>query len=57
MKMLSDLGSWASIIGLVISFGVGFGVCKLTIKKNKQENKNSSIVNKGTVNQTNNSSQ
>ncbi len=55
--MLSDLGSLASIIGLVISFLVGFGVCRFTIKKNNQENKNSSIINKGTVNQTNSNSQ
>jgi hypothetical protein len=55
--MLSDLGSWASIIGLILAFGAGFGICTITIKKNNQENKNSSIINKGTVNQTNSSSQ
>ena len=31
--MLSDLGSWASIIGLLLSFGTGFGICKLISKK------------------------
>ena len=55
--MLSDLGSWASIIGFILSFGAGIGVCKFTMKKNSQKNKNSSIINKGTVNQTNSSSQ
>jgi len=62
--MLSDIGSWASIIGLFLSFGTGFGLCKIiSIKNNNhnkdsnQENQNSSIINKGTVNQTNSSSQ
>lgn len=55
--MLSDLGSWASIIGLILSFGTGFVMCKFTSKKNNQENKNSSLINKGTVNQTNSSNQ
>ena len=56
--MLSDLGSWASIIGLVVaSFGAGFGVCKFTMKKNIQENKNSSFIHKGDNNQSNTNSQ
>jgi len=55
--MLSDLGSWASIIGLLLSFGAGFGVCKITMKKNNQENKNSSLFHKGTNNQSNTSNQ
>jgi len=57
--MLSDLGSWASIIGLLLSFGAGFGLCKITIKnkKNNQENKNSSLFHKGTNNQSNTSNQ
>jgi len=57
MKMLSDIGSWASIIGLILSFGAGFMVCKLTIKNNKQVNKNSSIFHVGDTTQKNNSKQ
>jgi F0F1-type ATP synthase assembly protein I len=55
--MLSDLGSWASIIGLLLSFGAGFGVCKITIKKSTQENKNTSFFHKGDNNQNNSNSQ
>lgn len=55
--MLSDIGSWASIIGFVLSFGTGFMVCKLTIKNNKQSNESSSIFHVGDTNQSNNSKQ
>ena len=55
--MLSDIGSWASIIGLLLSFIAGFTVCKLSIKKNSQENKNSSFFQKGDVSQNNSSKQ
>jgi len=37
---LSDIGSWDSIIGLVLSFIVGFGICKITTKNNNQNNSN-----------------
>lgn len=57
IKMLSDIGSWASIIGLLLSFMAGFTVCKLSIKKNSQENKNSSFFQKGDVSQNNSSKQ
>ena len=57
MKMLSDIGSWASIIGLVLSFGAGFMVCKFSIKTNKQSNESSSIFHVGNTNQSNNSKQ
>lgn len=55
--MLSDIGSWASIIGLILSFGAGFGICKITTKKNNQENKSFSLFHKGTTNQSNDSKQ
>lgn len=32
--MLSDIGSWASIISLVIGLIGGFSVCKVTTQKN-----------------------
>ena len=51
--MLSDLGSWASIIGLIISFVLGFSVCRFNMKKNNQENKHSSLFHKGTSTQSN----
>lgn len=37
--MLSDLGSWASIISLVIAFFAGTIVCKLIVKKKFKMNK------------------
>lgn len=37
---LSDIGSWASIIGLILSFLAGFGICKVTTKNNNQSNNN-----------------
>ena len=55
--MLSDIGSWSSIIALILAFIIGFGVCRFTMKKNNQENKNSSMFNKGDVNQSNNNRQ
>ena len=33
---LSDIGSWASIIGFILSFILGVGICRIT-KNNKQE--------------------
>lgn len=58
---LSDLGSWASIIGLVITiFGLFFivkTVYNFFTNKNKQENKVTSIFNSGSISQTNKSNQ
>jgi len=50
--MLSDIGSWASIIGLMISFATGFGVCKFISKKNTQKNSNFSLFQRD-INQKN----
>jgi len=50
--MLSDIGSWASIIGLLLSFGAGFVVCKKNTKKIQQSNKDSSFVKIGDTQQT-----
>ena len=55
---LSDLGSLASILGLILSFIAGFSICKITIKKTSQENKSINIFsNKNTNNQKNNNIQ
>ncbi len=53
---LSDIGSWASIIGFILSFILGVGICRIT-KDNKQVNKFFSIFSIGNVNQSNDSSQ
>jgi len=53
---LSDIGSWASIIGFILSFILGVGICRIT-KNNKQVNKFFSIFSIANVNQNNNSSQ
>ncbi len=50
---LSDFGSWASIISLIIGLIGGFSFAKLTIKYNLQWNKLTSIFNFGTINQKN----
>lgn len=50
--MLSDIGSWASIIGLILSFITGFGVCRVT-KNNKQVNRFFSFLSIGDVTQKN----
>jgi hypothetical protein len=50
---LSDIGSWASIIGLFLSFAAGFGICKITTKKNKQTNEDSSFIKIGDTEQSN----
>jgi len=55
--MLSDLGSLASIIGLIVAFFTGFGVCKFTSKKNIQWNKIFSFIHVGNNNQNNDSKQ
>ena len=54
---LSDIGSWASIIGLVLSFIAGFGICKITTKNNNQKNKFWSFFTLGNTKQENNSNQ
>ncbi len=54
---LSDIGSWASIIGLSLSFFAGFGICKITTKKNQQTNKDSSFIKIGNTEQSNVSNQ
>ena len=54
--MLSDIGSWASIIGLVLSFIAGFGICKITTKNNNQNNSNWSFFQRDN-NQKNGSNQ
>lgn len=56
--MLSDIGSWASILGLVISLFVANKVYKISVsinksKSNKQENKDSSFIKNGDTNQSN----
>lgn len=55
--MLSDIGSLASIIGLILSFVAGFGICKITTKNNNQKNKFWSFFTFGDTKQDNNSSQ
>lgn len=50
--MLSDIGSWASIIGLILSFFAGFGICRVT-KNNKQVNRFFSLFSIGNVTQNN----
>jgi len=54
--MLSDIGSLASIIGLILSFIAGFGICKITTKKNNQNNSNWSLFQRDN-NQKNGSNQ
>lgn len=54
--MLSDIGSWASIIGLIVSFIAGFGICKITTKNNNQNNSNCSFFQRDN-NQKNESNQ
>jgi hypothetical protein len=53
---LSDVGSWASIIGFILSFVLGVSICRIT-KDNKQVNKFFSIFSIGNVNQNNNNNQ
>jgi len=53
---LSDLGSWASILGLIIGLVAGFGICRITIKKTSQENKSINIGSSGNISQKNESS-
>jgi hypothetical protein len=53
---LSDIGSWASIIGFILSFILGVSMCRIT-KNNKLVNKFFSIFSIGNINQSNNSSQ
>lgn len=51
---LSDFGSWASIISLIIGLISGFGIAKLSIKYNLQWNKLFSFINTGNISQQNN---
>lgn len=56
--MLSDIGSWASILSLTISLFVASKVYKISVnldksKENKQENKDSSFIKNGDTNQSN----
>jgi L-cystine uptake protein TcyP (sodium:dicarboxylate symporter family) len=53
---LSDIGSWASIIGFIFSFILGIGTCKIT-KDNKQVNKFFSFLSIGNINQNNDNNQ
>jgi hypothetical protein len=60
--MLSDIGSWASIIGLLISLFVANKVYKISViidnsKKNDQSNEDSSFLKVGDTNQSNSSNQ
>jgi hypothetical protein len=60
--MLSDIGSWASIVGLLISLFVASKVYKISIsidnsKKNNQSNEDSSFLKVGDTNQSNSSNQ
>jgi hypothetical protein len=50
---LSDFGSFASIISLIIGLFMGFGVSKLSIKYNLQWNKLFSFINTGNISQRN----
>jgi len=50
---LSDFGSWASIISLIVGLIGGFSFAKLMIKYNLQWNKLFSFFNTGTINQKN----
>ena len=52
---LSDFGSWASIISLVIGLITGFFACKIKVKvsSNKKENKIWSFLNIGNTKQSN----
>ncbi len=54
--MLSDIGSWASIVGLIVSFIAGFGICKIISKSNIQKNSNWSFFQRDN-NQKNESNQ
>lgn len=47
---LSDFGSWASIVSLLIGLVAGFVSCK---KISKQSNKQNSVINTGNTKQTN----
>ena len=54
---LSDIGSWASIIGLIITLFVANKVYKISVKidkSNKQENSDSSFFKFGNTEQENN---
>lgn len=60
--MLSDIGSWAGIIGLLISLFVTRKVYKISVsidnsKKSNQSNKDSSFLKVGDTKQSNSSNQ
>ena len=55
---LSDIGSWASIVGLIISLFLAVKVYKISVnvsnlKNNQQSNKDSSIIKVGDTKQEN----
>lgn len=61
-NLLSDIGSWSSIMGLVITLFVANKVYKISMKidsskSNTQENKDSSFFKFGNTNQKNENSQ
>lgn len=61
-SLLSDIGSLASILGLIISIFVANKVYKITniidnSKSNEQKNSNKTFINIGDTKQENNSSQ
>ncbi|NCD12621.1 MAG: hypothetical protein EOL93_08705 [Epsilonproteobacteria bacterium] len=59
---LSDIGSWASIVGLIIAFFVANKVYKISVnvsnlKNNQQSNEDLSIIKVGDTKQENISNQ
>lgn len=54
---LSDIGSWASIIALVLVFFAGYKIIKYSKKSTQQKNKLFSFFNSGTISQKNNHKQ